>query len=290
VPSLVPSFTVAIIVDVRRMKSPPSAAAPLIFPHPVLPPEITDSIIHQLSENAEVLRTCSLVCRTWLPASRYILHWAISLRGEDISGFVDLIKSAENTYQTSLRAMELSLCENGPTASLLQLLPLFVCLESVRISSSIFHHNSPALPRVRTLDLFDLRFRTFAAFTDLTTQFPNLKNLSFEAISWGYEGGWKPPGEDKHPPNSLPQLKLDTFTADITNDSQMREWLLCSRPLTSQLSLLLPKSHEYGRNALSASTLTLVSEYLHHLNVHLKHLYLRSGSDTEVTSLRRPGI
>ncbi|KAJ6573470.1 hypothetical protein DFH09DRAFT_1362101 [Mycena vulgaris] len=165
----------------------PSKIAPFISSGPVLPPEITDSIIHELSPDAPALRICSLVCRAWLPASRQILHKKVALRGEDIPDFLDLIAPSENTYLNKLRVIDISLCENGPAVSLLQLLPRFLCLESVRIHSSIFHYEIPDLPRVRSLEVFGLQFRSFAAFTKLLSRFPDLKNLILgENVLWVY--------------------------------------------------------------------------------------------------------
>lgn len=260
----------------------PSTSQAALYPGPALPPEITDSIIHQLSPNIAVLRICSLVCRAWLPASRYALHKTLSLRGEDIPGFLDVIAPSENTYFSSLRAIDISLCENGPTPSLWQLLPHFLCLESLRIHSSFFQCEPPTHARLRTLELFDVQFGSFAAFTDLISRFPHLKNLRFEKVAWGSMQGWNSVGEDIIPPKPFPRLELDTFSPQISNDSQFLDWLGSeeSGPLTSSLMLLMPKMR-WGRNTLHADALDKVSEYLHHLHVHLKHLHIRFGTASE---------
>ncbi|KAJ7140788.1 hypothetical protein C8R44DRAFT_761885 [Mycena epipterygia] len=268
------------------MDQPLTSQAAFIYPGPALPPEITDSIIHQLSPNIAALRICSLVCRAWLPASRYTLHKTLSLRGEDIPGFLDVIAPSENTYFSSLRVIDISLCENGPAPSLWKFLPHFLCLESLRIHSSFFHCESPTHPRLRTLELFDVQFGSFTAFTDLISGFPHLKNLRFEKVAWGSMQGWSPVGEDIIPAKPCPRLELDTFSPQISNDSQFLDWLGSeeSGPLTSNLTLLMPKMR-WGRETLDDDTLAKVSEYLRHLHVHLKHLHIRFGGAIEVQML-----
>ncbi|KAJ7144570.1 hypothetical protein C8R44DRAFT_602035, partial [Mycena epipterygia] len=44
-----------------------------------LPSELWDAIIDHLHDDPTVLRICALVCRTWIPASRFHSFEAISL-------------------------------------------------------------------------------------------------------------------------------------------------------------------------------------------------------------------
>ncbi|KAJ6573454.1 hypothetical protein DFH09DRAFT_1457460 [Mycena vulgaris] len=265
-----------------HMSRVPSKIAPFISSGPVLPPEITDSIIHELSPDAPALRICSLVCHAWLPASRHILHKMVALRGEDIPDFLDLIAPSENTYLNKLRVIDISLCENGPAASLLELLPRFLCLESVRIHSSIFHYETPDLPRVRSLELFGLHFRSFAAFTNLLSRFPDLKNLILgENVLWGSVQGWAPTGQDVMVSKPSLPLQLNTFNAYISNNSQLQEWLGSgeSGPIASNLTLVMPNVYSNTASALTADTLAKLSEYL-------RHLHLDFRPNTELKSLR----
>ena len=45
----------------------------------ILPPEIQDMFIDQLSDDKEALRTCSLVCRSWLPRCNYYLWSSVDI-------------------------------------------------------------------------------------------------------------------------------------------------------------------------------------------------------------------
>ncbi|KAF7358046.1 hypothetical protein MVEN_00851800 [Mycena venus] len=262
------------------MSASSSSAVPFIPIGPVFPPEITDSIIKELAPNIRVLRICSLVCRSWLPASRYILHHALSLRGEDVPGFLGIISSPDNTYFASLRAIDISLCENGPTSSLLALLPQFRCLKIIRVYSSIFHYESTIIPSVTTLEISDTHFRSFAAFTNLISRLPNLKNLKIQNISWGsmYVRGLATTEAEINTSNTPPRLELDTLFAQMSNDTHFLDWLCSgeSGALTRSLTLLLPR-----RSAESDR----VSEYLRYLNAHLKSLHVRFSEVSRVMGL-----
>jgi hypothetical protein len=244
---------------------------------PVFPPEITDLIIHQFSPNFPALRICSLVCRAWVPASHYILYETLSLRGEDILDFLEIIEPAENTYFAGLRALDLSLCENGPTASLVVLFPRFHSLAFIRVSSSIFHYEFPIVSSVTTLEFLSVQFRSFAAFTNLLSRVPNLKKLEFEKVSWGSADGWAPARTDITLSKPTHRLRLDTLSIQVSNDPHFLDWLSCeeSGPLTQNLTLLLPRMPVH--NAKDSEMFHRVSEYLRHLNVSLKRLFIRFG-------------
>ncbi|KAJ7502625.1 hypothetical protein B0H11DRAFT_2274750 [Mycena galericulata] len=270
------------------MSTHSTSKSKFLSPGPVFPPEITDCIIHELSPDLPVLRLCSLVCRSWIPASRYILHETLSLRGEDIPDFLDIIAPSENTYLDTLRAIDIGFCENGPAASMLQLLPQFLSLKTIRIHSSIFYHRFPVIPRITTLEFFDTHFRSFAAFTDLTSQCPDLKNLKFRNIAWQSLDGWAPTGPDIISAKMSSRLELDTLSADISNDPHLLDWLSSPEtgPLTSDLTLILPKMRRYVlQDPLTDETVGKVRQYCHNLNVRLTNLYVQFGSTRQFERL-----
>lgn len=58
-----------------------------------IPIELISEIIRHLKHHDMTLRSCSLVCRTWLPLSRYHLFYRIHLHHSNVSSFVALLKS-----------------------------------------------------------------------------------------------------------------------------------------------------------------------------------------------------
>ncbi|KAF7325558.1 hypothetical protein MKEN_00405200 [Mycena kentingensis (nom. inval.)] len=75
---------------------------------PVLPPELTDIVINELSDSRKDLRNFSLVARSWLPASRHHLYASLTIRGEDIISFIPLLDAPHGTFAHFLECLELS--------------------------------------------------------------------------------------------------------------------------------------------------------------------------------------
>ena len=65
----------------------------------ILPAELTDRVIDHLHSDKNALATCSLVCKTWLPASRYHFFQAIDIRLTDnnVYSFAELMDSPAST-------------------------------------------------------------------------------------------------------------------------------------------------------------------------------------------------
>ena len=64
-----------------------------------IPPELQDRIIDHLHSDNLALATCSLVCKTWLPASRYHFFQTqtLCLTNDNIHSFVELLNSPAST-------------------------------------------------------------------------------------------------------------------------------------------------------------------------------------------------
>ncbi|KIP01799.1 hypothetical protein PHLGIDRAFT_80071, partial [Phlebiopsis gigantea 11061_1 CR5-6] len=56
-----------------------------LYPFPILPLEIQDMIIDHLHNDKRSLQSCALVCKHWLPASRYHLFHSITQKGTEDS-------------------------------------------------------------------------------------------------------------------------------------------------------------------------------------------------------------
>ena len=66
---------------------------------PRLPAELTDRIIGHLHFDKLALTTCSLVCKDWLPASRYhFFQTNICLTRDNVHSFVELLNSPASTF------------------------------------------------------------------------------------------------------------------------------------------------------------------------------------------------
>ena len=65
-----------------------------------LPAELTDRVIDHLHSDKLALAKCSLVCKDWLPASRYHFFQIsdIRLTGDNIHSFAELLNSPASTF------------------------------------------------------------------------------------------------------------------------------------------------------------------------------------------------
>nr|GAT51631.1 predicted protein [Mycena chlorophos] len=61
---------------------------------PILPPELSDTIIDFLHTDVPSLAACGLVCRAWAPASRYHLYAAIFLTPSNVAAFDGILSKA----------------------------------------------------------------------------------------------------------------------------------------------------------------------------------------------------
>ncbi|KAJ7482545.1 hypothetical protein FB451DRAFT_1364566 [Mycena latifolia] len=79
------------------------------MPHSQLPRELCDFIVDYLHENPPSLGSCALVCRAWVPASRFHLFERISLSDSDgyaAARLNDLLASPHATFAFAVRRLD----------------------------------------------------------------------------------------------------------------------------------------------------------------------------------------
>ncbi|KAJ7617908.1 hypothetical protein FB45DRAFT_932946 [Roridomyces roridus] len=90
------------------------------------PAEILDSVIDQAHEKPSTLAACSLVCRQWVPRTRYYtfssIHLVDSNNANNITKFITLLESPHATFISSVREVTLFLQSSGPADGILTLL------------------------------------------------------------------------------------------------------------------------------------------------------------------------
>ena len=178
-----------------------SQAAP-----PYLPGEITDIIISFLPHvpaGYSSLCSCALVCRNWLPASRHTLFTHVVIMSDE--QYVLFVSSAVRSqlgrsWLTSIRRFTLH-SRGGPSIS--NATRLFIHelggqlpnLEELRLYDLNFNmiesSQSPrkfaalsAFASVRTLDLGNCRFPSFAAARYTLASLPSLTELIVAHVWW----------------------------------------------------------------------------------------------------------
>ncbi|KAJ7065675.1 hypothetical protein C8F01DRAFT_1126371 [Mycena amicta] len=258
-------------------------------PSSTIPPELTDTIIHNIFDPT-TLRACSLVCHSWLPASRYHLYRTLSLRGDDIPSFLAHIQAPHNTFLAYLRRIELSFCENGPMQALVRLLPTFApaCLAQIRMESTMYYYDFPVLPEVTHLELWKVQFGSFAHFATLVARLPHLEHLKLEQIEWAAARGWAAVEEldlaGTEPPLCLDSLEFElrgSASASDDGDAYFDDWSSSAESCPRASSVVMSLQLE----GLAPSRMSVATDYLRHTGSRLTSLHIRFHELSHVTSL-----
>jgi hypothetical protein len=146
---------------------------------PALPNEIQDRILDFLYDSKPTLKACSLVCKTWVPTSRYHLFSKITLRGRDARSCQALLKNPNCTIQSCVH-FSASLDDSETTANVANVLQYLSpsSLHIQQIPDDLLHWHTlasfPPLPFIERLEVGSgCKFRV----AELFVTFPNIREL-----------------------------------------------------------------------------------------------------------------
>ncbi|KAJ7171119.1 hypothetical protein C8R46DRAFT_1349214 [Mycena filopes] len=188
-----------------------------------LPSELEDAVIDFCHDDHGTLASCGLVCRAWLPASRYHLFCTISLTMQNAAAFMDLI-SRSTTIAPLVCDVELHFF--GSSLLHLEIAPLLMRLpHTTRLTlrpkrdevvrppcTSSLAHALPALPALVHLKFdFRARFESLEQIITCVCLCPHLESLEIG-------GSWQRTGKFLAGPPRLPRgLHTLTLTCDLAN-------------------------------------------------------------------------
>ena len=193
-------FTAMRLGRPRRKRSPPIAA---------LPQELHDAIIDHCHADRGTLHSCSRVCRSWLPASRYHVFAKLYLNSRNIVAFLELISSPFCTIRPFVFRL---VVEQGPPTGH----PLFfpnAAMDDAWFHEHLIHlsdftavrhlhmrgyglYHSYITARITTalrtnygemitdLGIHDSHFQSFAQFCNVIRCFPNIECLLLDNMMW----------------------------------------------------------------------------------------------------------
>lgn len=212
-----------------------------------IPPELADNIMDYLYDDKHALAHCSLVCRAWLPPTRYHLFRKISLRPWDADGFLELLDSPHCTILNFVR--DLHIAEGGGRFGhsdrqwVHEAMPILVRLfavESLHIRDwsleGLGVKEKAMLPsgfkQVKTLDLTSVHLDTFERAVELLSAFPALERICFDFVRWAE---FHVP-EPTHPTVAFPLRTLDLGSC---HKAPVLSWLLSQQCASHVESLKL---------------------------------------------------
>ncbi|KAF6744892.1 hypothetical protein DFP72DRAFT_974579 [Ephemerocybe angulata] len=186
------------------------------------PQELVDHIIDQLYDDRPSLKSCSRVCRTWLPASRFHLFAKVSLKAASLHGPASfpsacckrLLSIIDQTPEIASCIRELEVCEGTP-----------------------FHFNHPEVEATAWAT-------TDQALLALFKRLKNLRRLDFASTCIFY---WK----------SLPATFQNAFCSLLATSTSLTYLRLHSWCFPSFTSLALLLSHCKYLKGLSLSSTTV---------------------------------
>jgi hypothetical protein len=147
-----------------------------------LPPELTDHIIAFLHDR-ETLKACSLVCKNWLPSSRYSLFGRLVLRSSTLRSFIKLLNSPVCTIPNHVHTLDITWSDTGFLDTIAPYLDRFTVRSLIwvgrqwePISRPLDGDVSMWFSRIRELDLA-LEFPSPDHYFGLIASFPSLETL-----------------------------------------------------------------------------------------------------------------
>jgi hypothetical protein len=263
-----------------------------------LPQEIVDIIIHNLHPDIKALSVCSLVCKSWLPASYHHIFNKIILRPSNFDTFLTILRSPYGTAAPFIRevviqdifwqapstaftpnagsdSMSADLEEHPPRWALDDVLPLVQLLTSASIlyldsgnwsevESKPYRGLPGCFSGIKELSITRSQFKTFDHAIEIISAFSQLESLHLDNVGWDYDSedlDIKPGKIEPSPPSRLRHLGLGyCYKRDVLN------WFLRHQPTHAVSSVDLGTI--FGLNTPS------IGNYLHSLAGSLEHLQL----------------
>jgi hypothetical protein len=164
-----------------------------------LPQELIDKIVDYFCDNIQVLVTLSVVCKAWLPRTRYHLFNYVSVLPWNCDKLLDLLNSPSTTFIPLIRHLNLQDYPGRDGSNLLpRALPQLMVLTAVhelRIRDARIHLWkagvwSSFISGFQTSSLRDIRiscgirFESFSQLIDTLGAFPCLEHISLHVVSW----------------------------------------------------------------------------------------------------------
>ena len=158
--------------------------------------ELVEEIIQYVTEDHEVLKSCSLACHTWLNVCRPHLFRRVYLDHFNMDEFASLSLPINSTIPIFARNLELVSCQGGDHRWLRRLVPFLTVMTHIsylrleHVDWMGLHDQSKRnlistfTATLTHLTLSSISFATLREVTTLASSFPLLESLALIQISW----------------------------------------------------------------------------------------------------------
>lgn len=181
--------------------------------------ELYDRFLDHLHFSKSTLSTCSVVCKSWLPTTRYHLFFEINLT-PDLVQSIQSSNHAMETVAPYLRNVELCGAWMSRKRDVDHIISFLLELDNVQglcmetwswndlnnaTSDMLIKAQGNFFGKIKTLHLKYAHFPSFSTLTQFIQAFPMIEDLAFDNVTWDHE---------EHPlSSSLPPALVDTVKA-----------------------------------------------------------------------------
>lgn len=262
-----------------------------------IPQEIIDQFIDHLHDDEGALRTCGLVCRAWVPSSRYHLFDIVFFCALDIemegrfSGLIGYLEHPLCTFASSVRTLFITtltdhdqdppLCPPPTWAD--PLIPCLSKLVSVKtlVANSIggrrfgwdpLFKSTPFITRITCLYLESPDFTTFEDCMDTICSFPSLESLEYNPNFRNDEGCILNLPVSLGSPSPPPSLRILHMHSLSSSSQLIWQWLHQTQTRLSVIKLARSPSLDIQAYEISTSKFSTFTQYLQFLGPSLEVL------------------
>jgi len=262
-----------------------------------VPQEISDYTLSFVQTEIECLKQCSLVCRSWLYASREYLFRSIEINHANADEFARVVGNPSSTLPSYVQKIRLNPRSSldyrwfqrlVPVISRLALVTSLVLERidwmgvNIRTRASFLAHFAGSLTK---LELKDIAFDAFADFQDLVCEFTELHALVVHNVTWENRPTFKPltnthptghPTHHAKAPKTLSPRLTQLVLSHCPDNRQILLWLL------SQPSALIHTVTSLQITPIRERDMVQFGRYIRTLGPHLLHLHI-SFAIAEIT-------
>jgi hypothetical protein len=143
--------------------------------------ELTDFIIDHLHSDRQSLSVCSLVCRKWLPASRFHLFGTVRVKWFNVHSFVELLGAPSSTIPTHVHTLHIYL--QSHLVMYRRNLDFAPCLDVI----------APYFEKFIAIKSISLQGRRWIPFIEGSLSSRGLgeiRNMDIESVYYNFSGNW----------------------------------------------------------------------------------------------------
>lgn len=218
-----------------RKADPPPPPPPNVLTCPTLrvrdlPPEITDRILEHLYAYPQTLRQCSLVCKGWVPRSRYLAFQTVLLRNQMKCKGLEQLLEANPALAYCIEVLHIIMSFEDPawlSIDLPKLTKKFTRLYRVDLEDNNICLTTAfrGFTTVRELHLKRCGFGTFNEFTGTIYNMPSLEVLTCTTSLVG-DIPYVDPNAPPISTRPLPKIRRIEFLASKIDSQIFVDWCI----------------------------------------------------------------